>query len=55
MSINYVTPRRTIAAVTASRPQTESPGVLVLQVAEPLRCNERDDTDDGVAYGKDTP
>lgn len=27
----------------------------MLQVAQPLWCDKRDDADDGVAYGKDTP
>lgn len=27
----------------------------MLQVAEPFRGDERDDADDGVAYGEDTP
>lgn len=47
--------KRTVTTIAASGPQSESPGVLVLQVAEPLGGDERDDADDGVAYGEDTP
>lgn len=46
---------RTVTTIAAPGPQSESPGILVLQVAEPFRGNERDDADDGVAYGEDTP
>lgn len=45
----------TITTIAASGPQAESSGILVLQIAEPFRRNERDDTDDRVAYGEDTP
>lgn len=46
---------RTVAAVAASGPQAESSRILVLEIAQPLRRDERDDADDGVTYGEDTP
>lgn len=45
----------TVAAVAASGPQAESSRILMLEVADPFRRDERDDTDDGVAYGEDAP
>jgi hypothetical protein len=47
--------RITGSAEAASHPQSESAGVLVLKIAEPLGCDEGHDADDGIAYGEYAP